>query len=116
MSDLKAGKVPGAPYLKGELIRDVHGDHVFRGMWSLEYKAFDSASCIKSEFELKHRSTDPDDCEVSHHIILGGKVGMLSVSGVLSNSSYFLRIFHILQPSHTHSCFLLVVLTLVGIN
>ena len=64
LSELKAGNVLGAPYLKGELVRDVHGDHVFRGMWSLDYKSFESGG-VKSEFELKHRSTDPDDCEVS---------------------------------------------------
>lgn len=64
LTDLKEGRVEGAPYLKGELQRDVQGDHIFKGAWAMSYAGFHGPDAVTSEFELKHKSLDPDDTEI----------------------------------------------------
>lgn len=65
LSEYKAaGNGSGRYYIKGELKRDVHGDHVFRGHWALSHGEFHAPNGVKSEIELKHKSLDPDDTEL----------------------------------------------------
>jgi hypothetical protein len=69
-----AGIVLVSPYLKGQLVRDERGDHIFKGRWSISFEQFEPGPGPMSDFELRHKSADPHEADVSGRALVPGAV------------------------------------------